>query len=259
MELQLSQTKFNSDWPVQSAAVAIDRNNVHVWRAALDISDSRRERLLQVLSEDELVRAGRFYFQRDHDRFVVARGLLRTILGHYLSTDPVCLKFEYGSHGKPSLAHEWCAQRIRFNLSHSGGLALYAIALEREVGVDIEQVRPDFGGPEIAKRFFSPREVATLLALPEEIRLEGFFHCWTRKEAYIKARGEGLTVSLSDFDVSFAPGEPARLLYTKTGPQETCRWALRQIHIDEHDFVAALAVEGHNWRLACWQWADLHL
>lgn len=246
----------DAHWSVPTASVSIGPSDVHVWRAALDVGTSCAGKFHPMLSEDEQTRAGRFYFRKDRERFIVARGLLRSILGCYLNIEPGHVRFEYGAYGKPALAPELGAQGIRFNLSHSDGLALYAIARGREVGVDVEQLRPDFAGSEIAKRFFSAREVSMLFALPENLRVEAFFHCWTRKEAYIKARGEGLTLPLSDFDVSLIPGEPARLLYTSAGPKETSRWNLGQLNVSECDFVAALAVEGHDWQLKCWQWRD---
>jgi 4'-phosphopantetheinyl transferase len=138
-------------------------------------------------------------------------------------------------------------------LSHSDGLVLYAITRGREVGVDVERLRPDFAVLEVAKKFFSRREVTALVALPENQWPKAFFNCWTRKEAYIKARGEGLTLPLDRFDVSLVPGEPAALLYTNDDPQEASRWSLQEL-VPESGYVAALAVEGHDWRLKCWQW-----
>jgi 4'-phosphopantetheinyl transferase len=237
-----------------AAPVTIRPDQVHVWRAHLDVRDSRIRELEQFLSQDELNRANRFYFERDRNRFIVARGLLRSILGRYLDLEPSQLKFIYGPYGKPSLADEFAARHIRFNVSHSDRLALYAIACGREIGVDVERLRPDFPNREIAERFFSPREVAMLFALPRNAQLVSFFNCWTRKEAYIKARGEGLSLPLSEFDVSLVPGEPARLLYTSAGPTETARWILEEIPVSESDFVAAVAVEGQDWQLKCSEW-----
>jgi 4'-phosphopantetheinyl transferase len=254
MEPEVPQPRLGFHWLAAKAPVAIRSDQVDVWRAHLDVGHSHTGELEQFLSQDELARAKRFYVERDRNRFVVARGLLRSILGRYLDIEPSHIEFIYGPYGKPSLADEFAVQGIRFNLSHSDGLALYAIACGREVGVDVERLRLDFPGREIAERFFSPREVAMLFALPSNRQPEAFFNCWTRKEAYIKARGEGLSVPLSDFDVSLAPGEPARLLYTSAGPNETSRWTLRELNLYETDFVAAVAVEGHDWRLKCWSW-----
>ncbi len=209
--------------------------------------------LQQTLSPDEHTRADRFYFQKDRERFTIARGLLRIILGRYLNMEPCCLQFRYNPYGKPALANESGGNGLRFNLSHSDGLALYAITRGREIGVDIERIRPDLAEGQMAERFFSSREVKALRALPPSSQPVGFFNCWTRKEAYIKASGKGLTLPLDQFDVSLVPGEPAALLCVSGDPEESSRWCL-QDSSPGPGYVAALAVEGHNWRLKCWQW-----
>ena len=147
------------------------------------------------------------------------------------------------------------AARLRFNLSHSRGLALYAVALDREVGVDVEFVRDDFAVEEIATSFFSPGEVAALKALPACSRVEGFFNCWARKEAYVKARGEGLSIPLAHFEVSLAPGGRAALLSVLDNRREDLRWSLRGL-TPGAGYAAAVAVEGRGLRLACWEWAE---
>ena len=148
------------------------------------------------------------------------------------------------------------AEGLCFNLSHSHGIALYAITCGREIGIDIEYFRPDVEVEKLAERFFSPREAAVLRALPEHLRKEGFFNCWTRKEAYIKAEGKGMSIPLSAFDVSLTPGEPAALLRTESHPQETSRWSLQALS-PEPGYTAALAVKGHDWELKCWQWTPV--
>jgi 4'-phosphopantetheinyl transferase len=177
--------------------------------------------------------------------------VLRAILGGYLNQGPECLSFCYNSQGKPALDGD----AIRFNVSHSHGVALYAVTRGREVGIDIEHIRFDLAVAEIAERFFSRREVVMLRALPAEVQRQAFFLCWTRKEAYIKARGEGLSLPLDQFDVSLAPGEPAAVLGTQRDPSEASRWSLQEL-TPAPGYVAALAVEGHGWRLTCWQWPD---
>ncbi len=236
-------------------ALAIGRDEVHVWQATLDRTPSELQSLFDSLAADERARAGRFHFDRDRVRFVVARGVLRAILGRYMNRAPVSLSFRYGSHGKPALAGEADGDAICFNLSHSNGVALYAIARHRAVGVDLERIRFDLPVVEIAERFFSRREVAALRMLPSEQQHQAFFCCWTRKEAYIKARGEGLSLPLDQFDVSLAPGEPAALLGTQRDPSEATRWTLAEL-ASGPGYVAALAAEGHGWRLASWQWPD---
>ena len=221
----------------------------------MDQTPSQRQCFLHNLAADEQARAERFYFERDREHFIVARGVLRAILGGYLNRAPEELSFCYSAYGKPSLAGEFEGDAIRFSVSHSGGVALYAVTRGREAGIDIERIRSDLAVAEIAERFFSPREVAMLRTLPAEAQTQAFFCCWTRKEAYIKARGEGLSLPLDQFDVSLAPGEPAAVLGTQRDPSEASRWSLQEL-TPAPGFVAALAVAGHGWRLTCWQWPD---
>jgi 4'-phosphopantetheinyl transferase len=187
-------------------------------------------------------------------RFIASRGLLRVILGRYLKTDPKRLRFCYTLHGKPELAEEAGDETVQFNLSRSQGLALYAFTRCRRIGVDLELISHHHGDERIPERFFSPREVCALRQLPADTQLEAFFNCWTRKEAYIKARGDGLSMPLDQFDVSLAPGEPAALLNTNGDPEETCRWSLQGL-TPAPGYVGALAVEGHDWHLSSWQWS----
>ena len=228
-------------------------DEVHVWRATLDQTPSQIQSCFHHLAADELARAERFYFDRDREHFVVARGVLRVILGRTLNRAPESLSFCYGSHGKPALAGELDRDAIHFSVSHSNGVALYAVTRGREVGVDLEHIRTDLAVAEIAERFFSRREITTLRTLPPELQCQAFFHCWTRKEAYIKARGEGLSLPLDQFDVSLLPGEPAAVLGTRQDPSEASRWSLLELD-PAPGYAAALAVEAHGLRLACWQW-----
>ncbi len=244
-----------SSWSSPPRTLILGSDEVHVWRAVLDLKASGVQSLQQTLSEDERARAERFHFQKDRERFTVGRGMLRVILGRYLNKEPGQLRFYYGRHGKPSLARESGDDELRFNMSHSYGLALFAITQGREIGVDLEPIRTDLPHEEIAERFFTPREVAALRVLSASVQPQAFFNCWTRKEAYIKARGEGLTVRLDQFDVSLAPGEPAALLYNSRDLQEVCRWSLQEL-VPWPGYVAALAVEGAGWRLKCWQWPE---
>ena len=242
-------------WYPPPKTLMLESDEVHVWRAALDLKASHVQSLQRTLSADERVRAERFYFPQDRGHFIVARGLLRAILGRYLDMEPGQLRFCYSSYGKPALARESSGDALRFNLSHSHGLALYAVTRGRELGVDLEYLHPHLAYEQLAERFFSPREVTVLRALPTNTQQEAFFNCWTGKEAYIKARGEGLTLRLDQFDVSLAPGEPVALLSTNGDPQEASRWLLQKL-APGSGYIAALAVEGHDWRLKCWQWPE---
>jgi 4'-phosphopantetheinyl transferase len=230
--------------------LALEHDQVDVWLARLDLPADSIGRLRRALSADERARADRFYFPRDRDRFVAARGMLREILSYYLEEAPGALCFSYNAYGKPALVG---AAGLCFNLSHSHDLAIYAVAHGREVGVDVEHVRAEFAGEGIAERFFSPGEIAALQTLPAEQRVEGFFNCWTRKEAYIKARGEGLSLALDSFDVALAPGVPAALLAVRGEPDEAERWTLCALDADP-GYVAALAVAGQGWEMQRRRW-----
>ncbi|HEX7317505.1 MAG TPA: 4'-phosphopantetheinyl transferase superfamily protein [Pyrinomonadaceae bacterium] len=226
-------------------------DEVHVWCARLDQPPHVLSTLRELLAPDELARADRYHFEKDERHFVAGRGLLRTLVGRYLRRPPAELRFDVNAYGKPALNG---GGPLNFNLSHAHGLALYAFAHARAVGVDIEHIQTEVECAKLAGRFFSTFEVRTLLSLPAESQREAFFNCWTRKEAYIKARGEGLSRPLAGFDVSLAPGEPAALLRTDDEEEGAARWTLRELSVPK-GYVAALAVEGEGWSLRRWQWS----
>ena len=212
---------------------------VHVWRVALRVDTETVDALHSVLSPDESQRAACYRFERDRQAFIVARGALRFVLGRYMNRSPEDIHFGYGAHGKPELVD---MPDLQFNLSHAGDVALIAVARERALGVDVEPVRALPDADAIVGRFFSPLEVAVYRSLPEPARPEAFFTCWTRKEAFIKALGDGLTFPLGDFDVTVHPDEPALLLGVRdvAPPPE---WHLRALPVDP-GYVATVAVEG---------------
>lgn len=228
----------------------LSANSVHIWQISLSGHELLLPRLRKLLSSDEIERADRFYFERDCRSFTVARAALRQILGRYVNRSAETLAFSYGAKGKPELAEH---TSLKFNLSHSGGFALLAVAQSLCLGVDIERVKPDFAGEDIAERFFSSNEVAALRAVAQEAKAESFFSCWTRKEAYIKALGEGLSVPLDSFDVAFGPGIPAALLSVRVSSDETERWSLYDV-VAPPGYKAALVAEGKQHRLQYWQW-----
>ncbi len=236
-------------------AVSLSPGEVHVWLAGLDKPGSEVVSFQRTLADDEVERARRFRFAKDRDRYIVARGLLRKILGGYTGKEPRELRFRYNDYGKPELTDEAHEQNIYFNVSHSHGLALYGVTRNRGIGVDIEFIRPDFANEKIAERFFSPREVATLRSLPKEVQARAFFNCWTRKEAYLKALGDGLSRPLGDFEVSLVPGEPAKLVRVGWDPAERDRWSLQELE-PAFGYVGAVAVEGQDCRILCRQWRD---
>jgi len=231
-------------------------DEVHVWTASREAPDEVVEVMRSVLDPDEVRRADRFTFLRDRRQFAVSRGLLRTILGRYLDRPPESLRFVANAHGKPGFDPRMGLDvPIRFNLAHSGPWVVYALTLGREIGVDIERIRPDFGGLAIAERFFAPGEVATLRGLPEESRRLAFFQGWTRKEAYIKAKGKGLALPLDEFEVAIDPDQPAGLLSTWPDSLEASRWSLVELPADP-GFVAAVCVEGQGWTLRQGRWPE---
>ncbi|MGI8990834.1 MAG: 4'-phosphopantetheinyl transferase family protein, partial [Bryobacteraceae bacterium] len=210
---------------------------VHVWPFRIYGSDALAAEFLKVLSPDERERAARFRFERLQRSFILTRGALRILLGHYLETSPAGIQFEYGAKGKPHLA---APSRIEFNVSHSGELALFAFTLDCELGVDVEQIRPMPDMRAIAAQFFHEEEAAELMTLPASRREHAFFLCWTRKEAYIKAIGDGLSAPLDGFRVTLRPGEPARFIHLARDTDAAATWTLHDLDLDLQ-YAAALA------------------
>jgi len=231
--------------------IELGEDEVQLWRVDLEAIRSHESSWQQLLSSDERSRAARFHFAADRQRFVASRAWLRTILAAFLVTEPSELNFSYSKNQKPFLSSAFAESGITFNISHSGGIALYAFARRREIGVDVEQVRRDFDAESIAHRFFSASEQKQLAALPKSEKVEAFFRCWTRKEAYIKAIGEGLSLPLSQFDVSLEALETNALLATRPDPAEAERWTIREVS-GGAGYSAALCVRGQDWRLAHW-------
>jgi len=253
MSASRDDRKHESRWLTPPRSPRLNADEVHVWRASLMMREEEMTTLLRTLSEEELIRAYRFRFPRDRARFIGARGILREILGRYLHTPPERVRFGYNAYGKPELLDAEERERLRFNLSHAGRVALFAVTEGHEVGVDVEALRDDVPCEELAAGFFSRGEVQALAALPAKARTRAFYNCWTRKEAYVKARGMGLSLPLDCFDVSLAPGEPAALLATRGDEPDAARWSLLEIDVGTNH-VAAVALEGGGWRLRRWLW-----
>jgi 4'-phosphopantetheinyl transferase len=218
-------------------------DDVDLWPLSLDGRVGLGGAPRPLLFSDEVERADRFVFERDRRRFVACREQLRMILAGYVGRDPAELRFAYTEHGKPFLLHEQ-DRGIRFNVSRSDDVALVAVTRVRGVGVDVERIRADRADQAVAERFFSRGELAALRSLPADEWVGGFFRCWTRKEAYIKARGEGLSLALDRFEVSVEPGVPAALLRVEDAPEELRRWTLHDVSAAIPGYAAALAVEG---------------
>jgi len=222
----------------ESLGLVLAPGVVHVWRIRLDVSDKLAARFEPTLAADERERADRFRTAELRRRFVAGRGALRALLGAYLGIEPALVAFSYGHRGKPSLA----TPGVEFNLAHTDDLALCALTVGRAVGVDVERLRPMDDAERIIARYFTSRECLEFLEHPRAERASAFFRGWTRKEAFLKATGEGLAASLDSFEVSLDAGG-ARLLRVGDDPDAARRWSLVDVDV-EPGFVAALAVEG---------------
>jgi 4'-phosphopantetheinyl transferase len=231
--------------------LALSEDEVQLWRVDLEAIRGDESRWQKLLSADESARASRFHFSRDRQRFVASRALLRTILASYLATEPDGVSFAYSAKEKPSLGPANAGSDVTFNITHSGGIALLAFARRREIGVDVEQLRSDFDLEGIAHRFFSAHEQTQLATVPLEEKAAAFFRCWTRKEAYIKATGDGLSLPLTQFDVSIRAGELNALLATRPDGSEAVRWLLQEVPAGP-GYIGALCVSGADWKLNDW-------
>ena len=237
------------NWETPPPELDLLPNVAHVWAVNLDRQTLLGYSLSKMLSKEEHERANRFRFDKDRTAFVRARGSLRVILAQYLKCAPAELVFLYGEQGKPHLASQWAESGLRFNLSHSSGMALVAVCSDYNIGVDVEHIDRRMGSMmQVAKRFFASKEYETLDALPTELQHRAFFHCWTRKEAFIKAVGMGLSYPLSDFEVNL--DIEARLLHLVEGCASA--WTLQ--HLDPGGgYVGAVAIEGQDVEVKCWQ------
>lgn len=234
-------------WRMAPPQVTLAQNEVHVWRVWLSRPAAAAAALWPLLADEEQARARAFHFERHRLPFIVARGMLRRILSGYVGIPPEQLAFAYGPQGKPAL--RGADEGLQFNLSHSQELALLAVTRLPAVGIDIEWMRPLDDMMGIAAHFFAAGERARLAGMPAAQRHHAFFQCWTRKEAYIKGIGEGLSRPLDQFEVAFGPQEPARLLSVAADPTDVQRWSLHGFD-PAPGYAAALAVPAQTW-----QWA----
>ena len=234
-------------------APRLEKGEVHIWRLepepAVELA-----RYFRLLDRDEQDRAGRFRFQHLTRSFIVDHGRLRLILGAYTQSHPEDLVFSLNKFGKPCL--DGPHRGLHFNLSHTEGLTLLALCLDSEVGIDVEAVRPMEDWREVAQSHFSARENKALHSTIESDRQKAFFRCWTRKEAFLKANGCGLSMPLDSFAVSLAPEEFPALLDCAWDPHETSRWSLFSLALGEN-FIGALALENREWKIRFFDWAAL--
>jgi 4'-phosphopantetheinyl transferase len=228
----------DSIWRPVVSTPELNQDDIHVWLIHLALPAERLAALEAVLSEDERRRAAAYKFAHLRQKYIAAHGVLRELLARYAGQLPADMHFWQGAHGKPYLSNS----HLQFNLSHSGELALCAVADGRAVGIDIELIRPMDDLDSVAERFFSAQERAALHELDGEVKVRAFFACWTRKEAYIKAIGLGLAQPLDAFDVALAPGEPARLLRVEGDPDAPTRWPMFDLPVPD-GYCGALAVE----------------
>jgi 4'-phosphopantetheinyl transferase len=239
-------------WATPPARLVLTDRHVDVWRTALDLPQPRIDEYSALLSRDEAARARRFKVPNKRREYIISRGLLRRILGHALRSDPAMLEFRYGEHDKPYLVRPPGNVNVNFNISHSHEQTLIAVTLDHALGIDIEHVRPDVQFRQLARRFFSAQEARALEACSEAALPRAFYACWTRKEAFVKALGDGISFGLQEFSVSVDPLDETVTLTTHWDPDEAGKWTLINIPAGE-DYIAALAIEGKDFKIRLWE------
>jgi 4'-phosphopantetheinyl transferase len=242
----------DASWPQAPSPPAFPTGRVDVWRVRLN-EPSTAGSETGVLSPDEIMRAGRFHFEKDRIHFTRCRSVLRNLLAGYLAIPAAEIRFEYLSSGKPQLAAGQNPRALQFNVSHSATMALIAVGNDHRLGVDVERIRSDVDTTSLAERFFSPRECAGLRALPDRLRVPGFFACWTRKEAFLKATGTGLSFPLADFSVTTHPDLDPEIEDIGGNADAGKQWLLADLSIAE-GYRASVAVERPQSRLETYSW-----
>ncbi len=240
-------TDSNQQWLPAPTDLTLLQDEIHIWRVELDRPESQLQQFGKMLSDDELSRADRLYFQQHRQRFIAGRGILRTILSRYLGVAPQELQFNYEAFGKPVLAEQFSASQLWFNLSHCQGMALCAVARDRTIGIDLEYTRPVSDVLVLAQQFFSQSEYALMRSLPPNLKQEIFFRLWTCKEAYLKATGAGIS-QLQQIEVNLSPNESAKL-------KNVSDWSLLEF-VPARNSVAAIAVPGEIGNLKRWQYEN---
>ncbi len=234
----MTEDGITPNWRAAPESTQLAAGDVHLWLVALKASDDDLKHSFSILDSIEQERADRFHFQRDRTRYILSHCALRKILAFYTGKKESSLEFEVTSYGKPSLV----GGGLEFNLSHSHELALIGVTQNSRIGVDVEHFRPNIECKKLAARFFSAPEIERLDNFGNEEVIAAFFHCWTRKEAYIKAIGEGLSMPLDSFAVSIDPLETSVRLETFADSGQAQRWSIHAF-TPIHDYAAAVAVE----------------
>lgn len=230
-------------------------DEVHVWYAQLKSWEKQTDSLLDLLNAEERQRAARFKFPAPRKQFVISRALLRQAVGRYLNLEARDIRFRTTANGKPEFAGK---SDLRFNLSHAEGVTTLAFTRNRQVGIDVERIKQNTEAMELAARFFSPQEVQWLRSQPASEHIPSFFSCWTAKEAYIKANGQGLSMPLAGFSVLPSPGTSRLQLQVNGDLRESARWSLWRLDLGP-GLRAALAIEGEIAKLRLGQWPELSI
>ena len=239
-------------WREAPNNLTVSPSHVDIWLASTALGEEQIRSYRESLSQAELARADKFRSDSRYREYVVTRGLLRQVLARLTGLDITGIEFPDGEHGKPRLDNILDGQTIAFNVSHSHGLALVALTLEGSLGVDLEKIRPEVDWRSLAKQYFSGTEVRALNRYPEQAGLKAFYTCWTRKEAFVKALGDGIAYGLNEFDVSIDPDEAYAALTIRRQEVDASRWLIKNVPVpDTH--VAALALDrpACNFRLWC--------
>lgn len=242
----MRQNKTN--WRPCPDRIRTIQGEVHVWRCPLSLSAKRAGGWLQVLSSDELIRAGRFVFKKDRVQFIVARAFLRILLGRYLQRPPGAIRFEYGENGKPSLPVHTVDEPFGFNIAHSGDWIVCAVAPSSQIGVDIECPRRGLDVLALGDSFLSDGEQAALRLLPVGERITSFLACWTRKEAFLKSMGQGLQVPLDSFEVSVRPSERPRIVSIDGNQDRAEHWFMEEF-APTQGYAGAVVAPGRDWNV----------
>jgi len=246
-----SKQRSVNEWSQPPSTLAYPTGRVDVWRVRLDELPRAGSRT-DSLSADEIARSSRFHFDKDRVHFTRCRAALRSLLGDYLAIPAPEVRFEYHASGKPQLAADQNPRALQFNVSHSANMALIAVGSDHRLGVDLERIRGDVDTSSLAERFFSLRERAELHALSEQLRVAGFFACWTRKEAFLKATGHGLSFPLTDFSVTTHPNQDPELREIKGNAEAAKQWSLRDLIVE--GFRATLALDRVQFRMDTYSW-----